>query len=537
MDERSGNGTKNSELTSLRMIRVLLHKLLNFNVEDKSTMKTALNDLNYYLLKYPKYKKLNTILAGGWNYKRMSPNEAVAQITRLQKFVKDQGGNGSSIEGSVLNIILKKILSIYLKEVGQENNSSKEYGSENSNHITSGAFAITELEGHSREKIEHETESGSDAEFDPNALGEYTTSEQEVDYESEYSSEVNFDQTTIRDYTTTEPEGHASEETEYETESGSGAEINPNDLGEYTTSEPDSYLSEEIDYESEYSSEVDVHTTTFGNYSAAEPEGHSLEETEYETISGSGEEIDPNELGEYTTSEPDSYSSEEIEYESEYKSEYSYEVNFDTTTFADNSKSEPKGHSSKETDYELDVHIVGGSTPEVSSEHSTDQNEATTKLPLDPKSTELFFEGVTMNSGATRSDFVTEQLVLEETVTELYFEQINFEDYYNELNRPLKEFTTPKELIVSEGERLEEMKKMYEVLKDMMDCSEERNCEKCNLCVKKEPTDCKIVKKECEPGSKRLPYLALDWTRYEQKTKDGSWEMKFCPPNAIFWTV
>ena len=71
------------------MIRVLLHKLLNFNVEDTSTMKTALNDLNYYILKYPKYKKLNTILAGGWNYKRMSPNEAVAQITRLQKFVKD----------------------------------------------------------------------------------------------------------------------------------------------------------------------------------------------------------------------------------------------------------------------------------------------------------------------------------------------------------------------------------------------------------------------------------------------------------------
>merc|ERR1719239_436487 len=229
MDERSGNGTKNSELTSLRMIRVLLHKLLNFNVEDKSTMKTALNDLNYYILKYPKYKKLNTILAGGWNYRRMSPNEAVAQITRLQKFVEDQDGNMSSIEGSVLNIILKKILSIYLKEVGQENNSSKEYGSENSNHITSGAFAITELEGHSREKIEHETESGS------------------------------------------------------------------------------------------------------------------------------GEEIDPNELGEYTTSEPDSYSSEEVEYESEYESEYSYEVNFDTTTFADNSKSEPKGHSSKETDYELDV--------------------------------------------------------------------------------------------------------------------------------------------------------------------------------------
>merc|ERR1719239_1504872 len=375
MDERSGNGTKNSELTSLRMIRVLLHKLLNFNVEDKSTMKTALNDLNYYILKYPKYKKLNTILAGGWNYKRMSPNEAVAQITRLQKFVKDQDGNASSIEGSVLNIILKKILSIYLKEVGQENNSSKEYGSENSNKnieassseayvtteskgysskeiedevensleveflpSTSGAFAITELEGHSRERIEHETESGADAEFDPNALGEYTTSEpeihssEEVDYESEYSSEVNFDQTTIRDYTTTEPEGHASKETEYETESGSGAEIDPNDLGEYTTSEPDSY------------------------------------------------------------------SSEEVEYESEYESEYSYEVNFDTTTFADNSKSEPKGHSSKETDYELDVHNGGGSTPEVSSEHSTDQNEATTKLPLDPKSTELFFEGVTMNS-------------------------------------------------------------------------------------------------------------------------------------------
>ena len=112
----------------------------------------------------------------------------------------------------------------------------------------------------------------------------------------------------------------------------------------------------------------------------------------------------------------------------------------------------------------MDVHNVGGSTPEVSSEHSTDQNEATTKLPLDPKSTELFFEGVTMNSGATRSDFVTEQSVLEETVTELYFEQINFEDYYNELNRPLKEFTTPKELIVSEGKKPYELIFLYTII-------------------------------------------------------------------------